>query len=193
MNKEVVLETIVSYFGEEYKEDILNSLKRIKFNFVKENSGININDVQIYMGQEPICYKSGNETHIILPESILSDENANVLLMHSIMHSLGEECLVIDGNEIFNEVVVDYYANQLCKIMEKKKVNLVDVEFPKYSSSSQYAVYFPVVKEFCEQNKDKIIKSRLTGENNIAKDDILEMVSSLKKASYASSVKRSSR
>ena len=135
-----IVEEIIEYFGNEHREFIENKY---------ENTKIIWNDKY----EEPVCVKRDGITYIIVSNNIVNDKCGNIILTHMLLHALGEESLVIDGKAAFNEIVVDYMANDISKKMEEKGINVTGVENPIYESNSYYASYFSKVELFYKDMK----------------------------------------
>lgn len=164
-----VIEEIIDYFGEEYREQISEDLENTVVSLVEYEGVYSTKNGEIYVGNEPVCVKE-ETPQIIIPLSFMGDPCGNVVLVHLLLHLIGEDVFVKDNNDAFNEVIVDYMANEIAKKMELKKINLTVVK-PIYESNSFYSRMFDPIKEFYENNKDKIIDSRM-GKDVVFDEDL---------------------
>lgn len=158
-NLGLIIDEVIAYCGEEYRDQIIDKLKNIQISLVEDKGAYSFEDGEVYVGDEPVCIK-GDNPHIIIPLSFMGDEHGNVVLVHLLLHVVGEESFVKDGKDAFNEVIVDYMANDIAKQLEKKKINLTVVS-PNYESNSFYSKMFDEISEFYVSNKQKIIDSRM--------------------------------
>jgi len=160
-NYDYIIEEICDYFGEEYAEEIKNRAKKVGIVVVKEAGTVQVEDVSINVDSEPVCIKNDSGAQLIIPADISCDPSGNVVIVHLLLHALGEELFVKNGKEIFNETIVDYMANEISKGLKRRNVDVTAVETPNYESKSFYSNMFNDVEEFFEENKEKIIDRRM--------------------------------
>lgn len=171
-NLGAVIEEIIVYFGEEYRESLLNKAKELQISLVEDKGAFLEGDVEVYVGDEPLCIK-GESPHIIIPLSFMGDPSGNVVLIHNLLHALSDEPFIEDSNDAFNEVIVDYMATEIAKRLEVKKINLTVVK-PTYESTSFYSKMFSEVEDFYYRNKKRIIDSRMG--NYVEFEDVDEYI-----------------
>lgn len=158
-NLGAVIEEIIAYFGEEHRTQILEKAKNLEISLVEDTGVFSSGEDEIYVGDEPLCIK-GEYPHVIIPLSFMGDSRGNVVLVHNLLHALSDEVFIKDSSDAFNEIVVDYMANEISKNLEKKKINLT-VAVPVYESNSFYSHMFTEIDEFYRENKQKIIDGRM--------------------------------
>lgn len=162
-----VIEEIIAYLGQEYRDQILNKAKNLQISLVEDKGVFYSEEDEVYVGDEPLCIK-GECPHIVIPLSFMGDSRGNVVLVHNLLHALTEDIFVRDSNDAFNEVVVDYMANEISKQLERKKINLT-VTKPIYESNSFYSHMFSEIDDFYKENKKNIIAAKM-GKNVIFED-----------------------
>ena len=145
-----VIEEIIVYFGEEYRGEILERAKNLEISLVEDQGVFSSGEDEIYVGDEPLCIK-GEYPHVIIPLSFMGDPSGNVVLVHNLLHALSDEIFIKDSSEAFNEIVVDYMANEISKSLERKEINLT-VTKPVYESKSFYSHMFSEIDEFYQEN-----------------------------------------
>lgn len=156
-NFRAVISEIADYFGEENKKEIEKRAKRIKIKIIN-----NEDPRYEQLKEEPICVKRAGYTGLILSDDMLNHKNANNMIVHGLVHALGEENFIVDDKDYFNEVVVDYISNEICKRLEEKDINLGYSDYPTYESNSLYSKYFGMIENFFVANKKNILKARLS-------------------------------
>ena len=154
-----VIDEIIDYFGYEYSEQINEQLANVKVSLVEDKGVYSTKDGEIYVGEEPVCVKE-EIPHIIIPLSFMGNPHGNVVITHLLIHLVGEDVFVKNHCDAFNEIIVDYMANEIAKQLKLKKINLTVVK-PVYESNSFYSKMFSEVEQFYENNKSKIIDSRM--------------------------------
>ena len=167
-----VIEEIIVYFGEEYRDQILEKAKDLQISLVEDKGVFSDGENEIYVGDEPLCIK-GECPHVVIPLSFMGDSRGNVVLVHNLLHALTEDAFVKGSNDAFNEVIVDYMANEISKQLALKKINLT-VAKPIYQSNSFYSHMFSEIDEFYQDNKQKIIDGRMG--KKVIFDDIDEYI-----------------
>ena len=95
-NLGAVIEEIIVYFGEEYREPLLNKAKELQISLVEDKGAFLEGDVEVYVGDEPLCIK-GESPHIIIPLSFMGDPSGNVVLIHNLLHALSDEPFIEDS------------------------------------------------------------------------------------------------
>lgn len=168
-NLSKVVEKIINYFGEEHRDQINKRLESLVVSLVEEEGVYSTKDSKIYVGSEPICVKE-EIPQIIIPLSFMGDPHGNVVLVHLLLHVVGEDVFIKEHNDAFNEIIVDYMANQIAKQLQLDQINLTVVQ-PIYESNSFYSRMFDDIKDFYENNKTKIINSRM-GKNVTFDEDL---------------------
>ena len=159
-NFDLVVEVICSYFGEKYTEEIKRRAEKINVLLIRDSGIYSCEDGEIYVGDEPVCVK-GKENSVVLPLSVVCGERGNVSFVHVLLHALGDEVFVKDNKDTFNEIVVDYMANEICKLLKEKKINITRSSHPVYDSNSFYSKMFGEIEDFYNKNRDKIIGGRM--------------------------------
>ena len=167
-----VIEEIIVYFGEEYRGQILEKAKDLQISLVEDKGVFSDGENEIYVGDEPLCIK-GECPHVVIPLSFMGDSRGNVVLVHNLLHALTEDTFVKGSNDAFNEVIVDYMANEISKQLALKKINLT-VAKPIYQSNSFYSHMFSEIDEFYQENKQKIIDGRMG--KKVSFDDLDEYI-----------------
>lgn len=175
VNFDLIVNEFVNYFGEKYKEKIENESKKIKVSVVKSEGVYYCDESEVYVGEEPVCIKEKEGTHIVLPLSVVYSKFGNVIFAHVMVHALTEDVFVKDNSSAFNEIVVDYIANDISKSFERKKINVTVVDCPIYESNSFYSNMFDEIGEFFDLNKGKIL-SAMMGEKVIFYDEVDEYI-----------------
>lgn len=159
-NFDLIVREIANYCGEEFSEKIIEEAKKVQFIVVKDSGVVKVGNSELYVEDEPVCVK-GEEVFIIVPAISICGRNGNVLFVHCLLHALGEEPFIKDGNDAFNETVVDYMAEEICKILKKKGINITIADDPSYTSNSFYSYFFDGIESFYGINKEKVIASRM--------------------------------
>jgi len=176
-NMDGFAEEIIDYFGNEYENSILEKMQGINIAIIRNSGVIDFEDSKIYVDKEPICAKTVTAAHIFLPVTIMKEKTGNVIFVHQLLHAICEETIK-EENDLFNEIIIDYMANDICKGVKKRNINITFETDPVYESESFYSAFFPVVKEFYIDNKDRIIKSLMNNKCLIKKDmgDIVKVI-----------------
>ena len=162
VNKKIVnqIDSIVnligSYFGEEHYETILERGKNIEVALFRGKGKVEYGDTQMYLGEEPVCIKDGENSRIFLPVNLLGDKHGNVVLTHLLMHAVLTDDFK-EKYEDFNEVLVDYIANDLSKYLRVYNINVTLEENPIYESNSFYSNFFNEIEDFYLDNKSAIL------------------------------------
>ena len=136
-----IVDCFVEYLGEEYKNKIYKKTDNMNFVLVRGNGVVTLDGEERYVGEEPVCVKNREKSYILFPVSFLADKYGNVTLAHLIMHSISEDVLNSDYNEL-NEILVDYIANDVAKLLKEKNINVTFEENPEYESNSFYSELF---------------------------------------------------
>jgi len=152
-----VINTIIEYCGEENRREIEQRAKSVKIKVVGKND-----KRYEQVKEEPICIKRPKYNCVLISKDTLVHPSANNMIVHRLVQALGEESFVLDDKDFFNETIVDYIANEVCKKLEEKDINLSYNDNPDYDSKSVYSKYYGVVENFLSKNKQGIIKARLT-------------------------------
>lgn len=160
-NFDLIVNEIVNYFGNEYRKEIVERFKNVRISLVEDGVSYSVGKEEFYIGKEPICVKEEEGSHVIVPFSLFCDDRGNVIFVHGLLHAIGEECLVEDNKYTFNEVIVDYMANEISKRLEKQKINITMVNNPVYESKSFYSTMFDKVEDFYENYRKEIIDGRM--------------------------------
>lgn len=168
-----IIDSIVEYFGEEYSKEIKDRADKVKVMLIREKGIFKTNEGEIYVGDEPVCIKEEDGANVIIPLSLMGDPRGNVAFIHVLLHALGEECFIKEGKDAFNEVVVDYMANDICKMLEEEKLNITMSNKPIYESNSFYSNMFEEIDDFYNENVDKIIAARMG--RKVEFDDVEEI------------------
>lgn len=168
-----IIDSIVEYFGEEYSREIKDRADKVKVLLIREKGTFKTNEGEVYVGDEPVCIKEEDGANVIIPLSLMGDPRGNVAFIHVLLHALGEECFIKEGKDAFNEVVVDYMANDICKMLEEEKLNITMSNKPIYESNSFYSNMFEEIEDFYNENVDKIIAARMG--RKVEFDDIEEI------------------
>jgi hypothetical protein len=100
----------------------------------------------------------------VLPASSLCSQSGNVSFVHAMLHALTREIFIKEGNDAFNETIVDYMANEISKRLEYKGINMTMTNNPVYESNSFYSRMFLKIDDFYRENRDKII-GNMMGKN----------------------------
>lgn len=156
-NLSLVVEELVKYFGRRHEEKIINNVRKVEFCVLKEGDIFSIGEEQFAVGIEPLCIKRGEKTFIIFPVSLVRDSQCNVVFVHLLIHSITGEVFLDREHGAIGEVLVDYVANIISKAIEKQGINISESDKPSYDSNSSYSSFFPVVENYFERNKEKII------------------------------------
>ena len=120
-NSDIVVEEIANYFGNKYRDNIINESKNVKISLLDNEGVYTYDNGSIYVGEEPVCIKEKQGSHIILPLSMMCSNTGNVSFIHVWLHALSEDCFTREGKDAFDEVVVDFMAEDIAKNLEKKK------------------------------------------------------------------------
>ena len=156
-----IIDSIVEYFGDEYSEKIKEKADKVKIMLIREKGSFQTAEGEVYVGEEPVCIKEEEGSNVIIPLSLMGDPRGNVAFIHVLLHALGEECFIKDSKDAFNEVIVDYMANDICKMLEEEKLNITMSNKPIYESNSFYSNMFSEIEDFYNENVDKIIAARM--------------------------------
>lgn len=152
------MNAIIAYLGADHAKELLEKTKKIKLILSKGNGVVKIGNDERYVEDEPVCIKDEDVTYIILPFSVMGEENGNVMFLHVLLHALSTDVLK-EKHEELNEVLIDYIANEIGEILEKQNINVTIKSEPVYCSKSFYSYLFPVIEEFYEENKKNLIES----------------------------------
>ena len=147
-----IVNEYISYCGENNRKAIEERANRIKIVISNDDK----------FGEEPCCVKKGKYTYLVCNNKMFEHESGNVLFAHLLVHALGEESFVVDGKVCFNETMVDYIANDFCKRLEEKDINITFNDYPNYKSKSLYSRAFGFVEKFFRENKQQVLDSRLS-------------------------------
>lgn len=170
-----IINEIDSYMGHKYSETIHEMSKKI--NIVVANEYFDEeNNEKIFLESEPICIKGKNGVDIVMPISYFYLNNGNVVLVHLLLHALLKN--KIGNSEIFNEVVVDYMAQEISQKLNEKGINVTICDCPIYSSNSFYSLMFREISDFYESNKECFIDNLMGNEVNFDEDinDIVALI-----------------
>ena len=162
-NMDVFVEIVSSYFGEEYRSTLLDRAKNIDVALVRGNGVVKTSQGQVYVGEEPVCVKDDDKSQIVLPVTLLEDKHGNVVFSHLLLHALLVDYLKEYG-EGFNETIVDYMANDIVKILEKKNINITLDEEPSYESNSFYSKLFYLVDDYYKGNRKTLVDFAINGD-----------------------------
>jgi len=160
-NLALVVDCIDEYSERKYSRELLQEARKVKLLLVKEAGVYTFNEGEVYVGEEPVCVKEKDNSYIIMPLSTVCQETGNVVFVHVLLHALGKEIFIKEGKSAFNEVIVDYMANEIAKLLEGKKINITMCDNPNYESNSFYSNLFKKVATFYSDNKNKIIAGRM--------------------------------
>lgn len=156
-NIDSFLEEIVRYFGKEYKNKINDKIEKTHIAVIRSGGVVEFGDQQLYIEDEPVCAKHKEESYIFVPLSLMKEETGNVIFVHQLVHAIVENGFEKESN-LFNEVLIDYIANDISANLEKRCVNFTFNKNPSYKSKSFYSGFFPIVKKIYKENKDDLIK-----------------------------------
>lgn len=149
-----IINEIDNYMEHKYSESIKETSKKI--NIVVANEYFDKeNKEKIFLGEEPICVKNKENIDIVIPISYFYINTGNVVLVHLLLHALLEN--KINNSEIFSEVVIDYMAEDISKMLQKKGINITISDYPSYSSDSFYSLMFGEIADFYVNNKSAFI------------------------------------
>lgn len=162
-NLDFVVDIISSYFGDKYKNEFKERENNISILLVRNKGVIKTNDGERYVGDEPLCIKEDDGNQIVVPISFLEEECGNVIFVHLVLHALFNDSLKKEYDEL-NEVIVDYIANDIAKVLERKKVNVTLCDEPSYESKSLYSKCFDIVGPFLEENKREVVEALVNGD-----------------------------
>ena len=160
-NLEPVIDQIIAYCGNEYKDSIKKRASKIKLSIIKDEGVYSYDQGEVYVGDEPLCIKENGYSHIVLPLTIIGDRHGNVVFIHMLLHAIGEEIFIKDNKDAFNETVVDYMANDIAQWLKEHNINITTSKNPSYESNSFYSRLFEKIEPFYAYNKEKIIAGRL--------------------------------
>ena len=169
-NYKNVIEEIVAYLGEGYRKEIESRAKKVKLLIVDKND-----KRHEYIKDEPVCVKTDKYNCCIISREALDGQNGNVLVVHSLLRALLEDSFVIEGKDSFDSTLVNYMANDICKRLEDKDINLSYHDEPEYDSKSIYSKFFGVVESFFKGNRENVIKAKLSKNFKIS-DSIKEVI-----------------
>lgn len=158
---EIVVEEIANYFGHKYRDNIINESKNVKISLLDNEGVYTYDNGSIYIGEEPVCIKEKSGAHIILPLPMMCSKTGNVSFVHAWIHALSDDCFVKDGKDAFDEVVVDFIAEDIAKNLENKKINITINKDPLYFSSSFYSRMFGKIEKFYRGNKDDVLACKM--------------------------------
>lgn len=160
-NFEPIVDEICEYFGEKYERELKERAENVSISLVKDNGVFATKNSQVYVGDEPVCIKEDGVSHLIIPLSMVCDANGNVAFVHVLIHALTDEPFIKDNKDAFNEIVVDYMANEIAKKLQEQGINITMCNNPCYESKSFYSHLFKEIEEFYTDNEEKIISSRM--------------------------------
>lgn len=159
-NYDAVIGAIVEYFGSYYSEDIHKKSQNIDVYLVRGNGMVNFGYEERYVDKEPVCVKREGKSEILFPIDFFKSKTGNVVFLHSLLHAIFEDEFKEDYEDL-NEILVDYMANDIAKILEREKINVTFEKNPSYESESFYSRFFGLVENFYKENEDKIIDCML--------------------------------
>ena len=168
-----IIDCVVDYFGEEYSKEIKDRADNVKIMLIREKGSFKTSEGEVYVGDEPVCIKDEDGANVIIPLSLMGDSRGNVAFVHVLLHALGEECFIKGGKDAFNEVIVDYMADDICKMLKEEKLNITMSNKPIYESNSFYSNMFEEIEDFYNENVDNIIAARMG--RKVEFDDIDEI------------------
>ena len=160
-NFDLIVDEICEYFGEEYEKELKTRAEKVSISLIKDNGVISTKNGDVYVGDEPVCIKQNDESHIVIPLSMVCDARGNVSFVHVLIHALTDEPFIKDNKDAFNETVVDYMANEISKQLEESGINVTMSNNPIYESNSFYSKMFKEIEDFYNENVDKIISARM--------------------------------
>lgn len=171
-NFDSIINEIANYSGEEYREDILKEAKNVKISIVRDSGVYSYDDGEIYVGDEPVCVKEKEGAHILMPVYQLGGASGNVIFVHLLLHALMKEPFIRENDDVFNETIVDYMANEISKKLEEKGIDITLVDSPLYESNSFYSTLFLDVEKFYRENKGEIIAARMGKEISFNDEEV---------------------
>ena len=175
-NYSMVVEIVKSYFGHVYNSEFEERSNNTSISLVRGKGIVKTIDGEIYVGEEPVCIKETDGSQIIMPLNFLEDKYGNVVFAHLVLHTLFNDSLKTDYSEL-NEVIVDYIADDIAKIMRNKNVNVTLEREPCYDSNSVYSQCFDIISEYCVNNKRKLVDELVRGDaSKLKKMDELSML-----------------
>ena len=160
-NFDLIVDEICEYFGEEYEKELKSRADKVTISLIKDNGVISTKNGDVYVGDEPVCIKQDDASHVIIPLSMVCDARGNVSFIHVLIHALSDEVFIKDNKDAFNETVVDYMANEIAKQLKESGINVTMSNNPIYESNSFYSNMFSEIEEFYDENIEKIISARM--------------------------------
>ena len=140
-NLDSFFESMVSFFGEKHRIVLNDKMKDIEFAVVIDKGYFSVGNTELYVEEEPICVKEGDKSYVLIPATILKEKTGNVSLMHSLLHAISDD-YIRNENDLLNEVVTDYMANEISKELKDRDVNVTlekrgaAVALPLYTPAS---------------------------------------------------------
>lgn len=160
-NIEKIIEEVILYCGESHRSKIEEKAKNIKLSIIKDEGVYCYEGGEVYVGEEPLCIKEDGKSHIVIPLSVMGDDRGNVSFVHVLLHALSDDVFIKDDKDAFNELIVDYMANEIAKGLKAKEINITLCRNPIYESNSFYSKMFNKIESFYFENKEKIINSKM--------------------------------
>ena len=164
-NLDLVVDIIDAYFSHNYTKQFKERSDAVDLLLVRNKGVMEVGGDQVYVGDEAVCVK-GKETSLIFPISFLEEKYGNVIFVHLVLHALFNDSLKEKYGTLY-EVFVDYMANDIAKILEKKNVNVTLEKNPEYESNSVYSNCFDCVRDFCEENKRELVDGLVVGDASL--------------------------
>ena len=115
-NVDLVVDIIDAYFSNKYTEELKERTSNVSVSLVRSKGVMDVGEDEIYIGEDPVCVKA-DVTHLIFPVSFLEEKCGNVIFVHLVLHAVFNDSLKQYCNSL-NEVIVDYIANDIAKILD---------------------------------------------------------------------------
>lgn len=164
-----IIKTIDNFFSNKYSSEFEERASKTKIAVVRRKGVVKAGNSEVYVGSEPVCIKGEQDTIIALPVIFLGEKTGNVIFTHVVLHSLFDDTLK-NKYEQLNEVLVDYFADKISKVLENKKINVTLEEFPEYKSKSFYSNCFDIVENFCKKNKKGLAELLVNGDEGLLEE-----------------------
>ena len=163
-----IVKEINKYLGEEYKNKIYEKAGKINVFLARGKGVVKVGNEERYIEDEPICVKDDEYSYVVVPVDLLGQKAGNVMFLHVYLHALCSDIIENDCSGL-NEVIIDYMANDIAKLLENKNINITLDNNPSYESNSFYSNFYDMIEKFFLNNKKAIFEVLINDkENNIS-------------------------
>lgn len=169
------------YFGEKYRNYIRSSIDNTEFIISRGNGLCDVDGTSVYLMDEPVCVKKEKQCYIVLPLNFFKDKTCNVSFAHLLLHSLINE-YEIEGNDVFNDTLIDYIANDMGNLLKKNEVNLSPSKDVLYESNSLYKRFYSFVEDYYLTNREEINHNLIVNEHNYLNEEAKKIADELQNA-----------